>query len=168
MIDMNEQASDGPVRPDGPPAQVFIVTSGSYSDYRIDSVWLTREEAEAHAQGGGVEVYAIGNGQRTLGGFSRGIDLDGTTGRRMGKSFGLEGPDLEEARAEIICWHGQTKIGIRVHQETAERADKVLSETIAFVKAQIDLGLTPRQITSSEYRDGVWHDLKTDQRRRPT
>lgn len=28
--------------------RVYIITEGSYSDYRISSVWTTREEAEKH------------------------------------------------------------------------------------------------------------------------
>lgn len=47
------------------PRTVFIVTSGEYSDYRIDSVWDTREAAEAHALNwADVEEWILNDNQR--------------------------------------------------------------------------------------------------------
>ena len=52
------------------PTQVYVVTSGEYSDYRIDSVWLTLEEAQAESgEYRRVEVWPIGRNQRTIGTF---------------------------------------------------------------------------------------------------
>ena len=148
--------------------QVFVVTSGCYSDYCILSVWLTRAEAEAAAgdddhdgYGTRVEVYGIGEGTRRLGSFHRYADVDPRTGAVTNETSG-DGPSLEDARA-AVCWrpngNGTGTLLIRVEQETQERADKVYSEVKAQVVAALDRGLSPRAIATTELVGGAWRPI---------
>ena len=42
------------------PVIVYVITSGDYSDYTIDSIWTTREAAEREAGGwGDIEEYVL-------------------------------------------------------------------------------------------------------------
>lgn len=140
--------------------QVYVVTSGEYSDYGINSIWLTREEAERKAgDWGRVEVWPIGENERTLGSFRHYADLDGATGEVLYEDVGDSAHLNTEPRRTVCCWENKNTIGIRVDQETRERADKVFTETKARVLTDITMGLPKEAIAQSIYRNGAWHDL---------
>jgi hypothetical protein len=139
--------------------QVYLVTSGSYSDYGISSVWLTVEEAQtAAAEYGRVEVWPIGEHKRTLGSFSRSVDIDAATGEVVGRESANNWPDYDEStrRVAVLCWDKNNRIGIRVTEPTQERADKVFGETKFRVFADIAQGLPKELIAESRYVNGTW------------
>ena len=148
--------------------QVFIVTSGSYSDYGIASVWLTLEEAQAEAADWGrVEVWPIGENERTLGSFSWSVDFDAVTGEPTSPEHFGDFADYDtETRVAVLCWERTNEIGIRVTQPTRERADKVFGETKFRVLADIAQGLPKELIAESIYDRGTWRPTRaapTDQ-----
>jgi hypothetical protein len=147
--------------------QVYVITSGEYSDYGINSVWLTLEEAKAAAGSDGtVEVWPIGENKRTLGSFSHSCQIDFLTGVQSEYSASDYPalPGQEEAR--VICWPGRSgksvenKLGIRVTADTQERADKIFSEVKARVLTEISQGLPIEAIAGEKYVSGVWSSTR--------
>lgn len=145
----------------GQPVQVYVVTSGEYSDYVIVSIWLTLDEATTAADDWGrVEVWPIGENQRSLGTFTHSVDLDGVTGEPLHPERTDDHPTVVgDERGEVIYWPGRNTIGIRVHASTQERADKVFSEVKARVLADISTGLPVRAIADSEFVNGGWRKI---------
>lgn len=142
------------------PTQVFIVTSGSYSDYGIDSVWLTLDEAKGAATkaGGDVEVWPTGTNKRTLGSFYRGCRIDYPSGV-VHDERGNDNGSIPERHAEVLMWPMATgaytnQLGINVIQETEERANKVFSEVRARVLAEISTGLPMEMIADKKFENG--------------
>jgi hypothetical protein len=136
-----------------PPSQVFVVTYGEYSDYGISSIWLTLDEAKADAgDHGRVEVWPIGEAQRTLGTFSTTADVapDGTVRNERTIDY-ADLLDEREARADVLL--GASVLMIRVDQPTRERADKVFSEVKATVLGRISEGL-PIEAIATHVRQG--------------
>lgn len=122
--------------------QVFVVTSGAYSDYQIESVWLTREEAELHCAstfGGQVEVWPIGDGPRTVGTFQRLATLDDKTGATIRESV-ADHADIEYRPRVWITGDADTYT-VNVTADTRERCDKVFGEVVAEVRALISMGM---------------------------
>jgi hypothetical protein len=140
------------------PTQVYVVTSGDYSDYAINSVWLTLEEAQAEAGDyGDVEVWPIGHNERTIGSFYRNADFDAVTGAVLGKESSDEHSSYpSERRVSILHWPGTNKVGIRVTQDTRERCDKVYSEVRARMLADISTGVPPEVFATEIYSNGAW------------
>lgn len=148
------------------PEQVFVVTSGCYSDYRIESVWLTLEEAQATAgEHDDVEVWPVGTRKRTLGGFYASGDINPTTGA-VGREWTEEYagyPPPKDRGARILAWPnrpGWEHISIRVTAETAERAGKVYTETKARVIAELSQGVPPEVIATDVYGAQDWVKTK--------
>lgn len=151
------------------PTQVFIVTSGEYSDYQINSAHLTAEEARAAAgEWGRIEVYPLGDNEQTLGTFSYWASIDPAT-----MEVALEGdqpsvwPDYEpESRVEVLYWlnGGGSGLALVVTEPTRERAAKVYSEAKARVLNDLTLGLGPEDIADRIYDRG-WQDNPRKTRR---
>lgn len=148
--------------------EVFIVTSGSYSDYEIDSVWLTEAEARRDCEGRGsdasVEVWPIGRNKRSRGDFTRAASIDPETGQVI-ESDDRESPHLGEPtsdrqRVTIWLWDEtwapytscDEHLHITVGSDSRERCDKVFTETLARVRADISTGL-PKTVIADHVRN---------------
>jgi hypothetical protein len=157
------------------PTQVFIVTSGCYSDYSIESVYFTLEQAEAAIAPRAnesewsrptIEVWPVGDNERTLGTFSRSVDLWATSGEVAGPelTYSDEGWPPEKS-TQVLCWGADSdRIGIRVVQDSAERADKVYGELKFRVTAQIAEGLPPFAIADQTMSRGGWRPIRPEER----
>jgi hypothetical protein len=147
------------------PTQVYVVTSGCYSAYAIDSVWLTVEEAEVAASklepgycsDPTVEVWPVGEHKRTLGKFTRSGKFNADTGELIFEQAD-DSASLYEESVELKfdrAWKSPDGLNdtpecvyIFASAPTRERADKVYSEVRARVLADISLGLPAEVIAS--------------------
>lgn len=125
--------------PTDSPAVVYVVTSGEYSDYRVDAVYLDRGLAEQHAtligsmDGGRVEVYPIRTvlpikAMKVVRHFRKDIGQDDVT-------YEL-GPDLvfaDDVR-EVDAHEGTINIVVEGYDQV--RVDKVYGERVARFKAE--------------------------------
>lgn len=143
--------------------EVYIVTSGEYSDYGISSVYLTIEEAQADAgEWGRVEVWPIGENLRSRGTFHRSVQIDYTTGTESDVHASDAAYLATDERVSVLYWPNGPRIylnqlGIRVHAETQERADKIYGEVRFRVLADIAAGLPPELIADQKYA-GTSHE----------
>lgn len=156
----------------GEPREVFIVTSGEYSDYGINSVWLTYEEAKAEAgDHAGVEVWPVGMNRRSRGTFSRSAQVDYVTGEVHEEAITDWAGIAEQEHVSVLVWPGtknaryKDQLGIRVSCETEERTNKVYSEVRARVLAEISSGVLPELIADQAYVGGSNDPWRPTQRR---
>lgn len=135
--------------------EVYVVTSGEYSDYGISSVWLTIEEAQIAAESyGRVEVWPVGENRRSRGTFSKSCDIDYVTGKDIYEQSDDSAEIATDERVSVLYWPNDTRsnrVGIRVHAVTQERADKIYGEVRFRVLADIATGLPPELIADSKY-----------------
>ena len=137
---------------------VYVVTRGEYSDYRIDSIWSTRERAQArlgllHDIGGYENDCAEIKGmvvdptdiaaQRKV--YRMYAHVDGNTGNgddtwgawNLGHDTDL-GIRFSPRGAPGSMLAAENAWSMVVTAETEERARKVMSEQLAQIKARID------------------------------
>ena len=118
--------------------KIYIVTSGEYSDYRIDAVFSEKEKAEEYVQNNGsdyrIEVYNL--------------DEPIVNGNKLWLvSFNLENGRIEDVtvsnrKKEYYCdtckyepYSFVKHINFYVEAEIMDRAVKIASERFAAVKA---------------------------------
>lgn len=138
--------------------KIYAVGAGSYSDYRIDSVWSKRSAAQERAdllnEGGSygqeaeVEVYDVDpdlTAEHVV--HTLFATIDGTTGEMVSGernkvwcssevSSDPYGVTLKQDKHRRVSEYDQWKITIK--EPTEERCRKVLSEVVAQTKARID------------------------------
>lgn len=118
--------------------KIYIVTSGEYSDYRIDAVFTTKEKAEEYVQNNGSD-YRIED-----------YELDKpivNENKLWCISFNLENGNIEDAnvsyrKKEYYCntckyvpYSFVKHIDFYVEAEIMDKAKKIASERFAAVKA---------------------------------
>ncbi len=114
--------------------KVYIVTSGSYSDYKIEAVFTDKELAGEYQRRGGedydVEEYEINQPIPDVG-FTVYMGQDGNvdnTIRELGKKHGFS--------CFINSWRtGKTLLVFTVKTEDEQRAVKVVNEKRAIILA---------------------------------
>lgn len=119
--------------------KIYIVTSGNYSDYRIDSVFSTKEKAKEYVQNNGSDYHRI-----------EVYNLDEPIVKRNKLwliSFNLEDGKIEDAtvsncKKEYYCDtckyepHSFVKhLNFYVEAEIIDKAKKIASERFVAVKA---------------------------------
>ncbi len=111
--------------------KVYVVTSGSYSDFRIEEIFEKKDDAEALAtvlrDGNGVEKWEV-NKRRVVPLWSiwmkRNGDLDDDYGGCPYADIGDE---------EVIDCYGNNSIHFEVLADSEERAIKVANERRAII-----------------------------------
>lgn len=138
--------------------KIYIVTSGNYSDYRIDAVFTTKEKAveyvEQHGTNYHIEEY----------------NLDEEVEKKTQLwiiEFGVEDEKLHKATptsykrnnvvdtctiVEYLGWDGKCCINFYVDADSMDRAVKIASERFAAVKANEYIWLTYKTIRNRQ----VW------------
>lgn len=149
---------------------IFIVTQGQYSDYRIESVWLTQAEAEVARDlcddedwnAARIEVWPIGEEKRTLGFFYRAIELNAWTGEVLDERQASD-RELTKETETSIRWEPDgtpSRLIVQVSANTLRRCNKRFSELRAQVLAHISSGLPSTLIANEFYStDERWHPI---------
>jgi len=127
---------------------IFLVTSGCYSDYRVESVWTTREKAEAEIQRLGrkdaeIEEYVLDSDSVARPWWNVEFYENGTRVRRVD---GLIGANYMFVGKHHYQKHGNASITVQADHEG--EAIKIAAERRASALAAHAL--------HSERRNGAW------------
>jgi len=113
--------------------KVYVVTSGSYSDYRIEAIFENKEDAEALANvlsdGNGVDEWEA-NKQKVVPLWSIWMEKNGD----LAEDY--VSPSANTGSKEDIYCYDDDSIHFEIFADTLERAIKVANERRAIIIAQ--------------------------------
>ena len=113
--------------------KVYVVTSGSYSDYRIEAIFENKEDAEALANvlsdGNGVDEWEA-NKQKVVPLWSIWMEKNGD----LAEDY--VSPSANTGSKEDIYCYDDDSIHFEILADTLERAIKVANERGAIIIAQ--------------------------------
>ena len=127
-------------------AKIYIVTSGDYSDYRIDAVFSTKEKAEEYVQQHGtnyrVEYYDIDKEVKKETKIWRvairfdNFEVSECLARLWG--YGWDS-NMKDTFEYYLDWNNEEYIHLYIESDCMDRAIKIASERIAQIKANKDM-----------------------------
>ncbi len=129
--------------------KVYIITSGEYSDYRINAVFLDKENAELYierANGGedrwqecGIEEWDVDEEVPFFGTvYSEHAEIFPDQDAHFWASGSWYEP-IDKSGIEVRISEGRNRIFISVKGLDEQRVKKVLSERVANVRAEYDI-----------------------------
>jgi len=121
--------------------KVYVVTSGDYSDYEIDSIFSSREKAEEYINHStnmglnGIDEWVLDEKKpdKREKIFSVISDFDEIDFHVSGRYYPIEYKDLMQYNSG---WYGGCNICFYIYTDTRERAIKIASERLRQVKAE--------------------------------
>lgn len=109
--------------------KVYVVTSGSYSDYRLDAIFTKKEDAEALAavlsDANGVDEWKV-NEQRVVPVWSLWMKRNGDLDDKYSSPYAYA-----DGQEEIACY--DDTIHFNIFADTKERAIKIANERRAII-----------------------------------